>query len=324
MNNFFPAVLRLIAKLVILAIAVIAVAVIVFWTPGKPADELAERWATPPSLFMDLHGMQVHIRDEGPRNDPEPVILLHGTSASLHTWEGWAEHLAQHRRVIRMDLPGFGLTGPHPREDYHITAYSEFVIALADSLQIDKFVLAGNSLGGRIAWTTAAVAPERVTRLILVDPSGGYPLPPKSMPLAFHVAQLPVLGQLMDYMLPRFMVRNSLENVYANPDLVTDELVDLYYDMARREGNRQALRQRFQQDDNGHEQAIIRSLEQPTLILWGAQDRLIPVANGYEYARDVRNSELVVFPDLGHIPQEEDPDQSLQPVLNFLGLAEQR
>ncbi|MDX1706168.1 alpha/beta hydrolase [Pseudidiomarina sp.] len=324
MTTFIKAMLRFVAKLIILAAAVIAVAVIVFWTPGKPVEELAERWAKPPSTFIELQGMRVHLRDEGPLNDPEPIILLHGTSASLHTWNGWAERLSEQRRVVRVDLPGFGLTGPHPREDYHITSYSEFVIALADSLQIDKFVLAGNSLGGRIAWTTAAIAPERVTRLVLVDPSGGYPLPPESLPLAFHVAQLPVLGQLMDYTLPRFMVRKSLENVYANPDLVTDDLVDLYYDMARREGNRQALRQRFQQEGNGNEQAIIKSLQQPTLILWGAQDRLIPVANGYEYARDIRNSELVVFPELGHIPQEEDPDQSLQPVLNFLGLPELR
>ncbi len=323
MNNFFSAVLRFIAKLLILAVAVIAVAVIVFWTPGKPVDELAERWAPPPSMFIDLQGMQVHIRDEGPRNDPDPVILLHGTSASLHTWNGWTEQLAQHRRVIRVDLPGFGLTGPHPQQDYRITAYADFVIELADQLGIHSFVLAGNSLGGRIAWTTAAIAPEQVTKLILVDPSGGYPLPPESVPLAFRVAQLPGFSKLMDYVLPRFMVRASLENVYANPELVTEELVDLYYDMARREGNRQALRQRFQQEANGDEQAIIRSLQQPTLILWGAQDRLIPLANGYKYEQDITNSALVVFPDLGHIPQEEDPQQSLQPVLSFLGVAEQ-
>lgn len=323
MTTFFRPVLRALAKLIMLAVAIIAVAIVVFWTPGQPVEELTERWAQPSSTFIELQGMRVHMRDEGPLGDPEPIILLHGTSASLHTWNGWAEQLSAQRRVIRVDLPGFGLTGPHPRQDYHITAYAEFVIALADSLQIDKFVLVGNSLGGRIAWTTAAIEPDRVTRLVLVDPSGGYPLPPESLPLAFHVAQLPVLGQVMDYVLPRFMVRKSLENVYANPQLVTDDLVDLYYDMARREGNRQALRQRFQHDGNGNEQAIIKSLEQPTLILWGAQDRLIPVANGYEYSRDIRNSELVVFPDLGHIPQEENPDQSLQPVLDFLGLTEQ-
>ena len=90
-------------------------------------DSLKARWAAPPSRFVTLQGMQVHVRDEGPRDDPTPIVLIHGTSASLHTWDGWVAALSPHRRVVRMDLPGFGLTGPAPDGDYSMARYTGFM-----------------------------------------------------------------------------------------------------------------------------------------------------------------------------------------------------
>lgn len=317
----------LLVTLLIAGMVLIVGVFIAFWAPDQPARELAERWAPAPSQFIELQGMQVHVRDEGPTAEPSnatPILLLHGTGASLHTWDGWTAALKQQRRVIRVDLPGFGLTGPEPNRNYSIERYAEFVLAVADHYQLDQFHLAGNSLGGRIAWYTAALNPQRVQRLVLVDASGGYPLQAQSVPLAFQIASNPMLSGMMNYILPRSVIRRSVENVYGDPSLVTDQQVDLYFAMAVRAGNRQALADRFAQDplDNpqlvARERAMIQQLRQPTLILWGALDRLIPVHHADLYAADLAHHQVHIFAELGHIPHEEDPAATVAPVLTFL------
>jgi pimeloyl-ACP methyl ester carboxylesterase len=150
------------------------------WQPDRSVESLRERWAAPPSQFLRIDGMQVHLRDVGPRDDPLPIILLHGTGASLHTWQGWVDELSAARRVITVDLPGYGLTGPEPSGDYSNPRYVRFVTALADALGVARFVLGGNSMGGEIAWETAVAHPARVVKLVLVD-AGGYPLAPRSV-----------------------------------------------------------------------------------------------------------------------------------------------
>jgi pimeloyl-ACP methyl ester carboxylesterase len=118
------------------------------WAPDRSVEELKSRWAGPPSRFIEIEGMQVHLRDEGPREDSTPIVLLHGTSSSLHTWNGWVNALQSEHRVIRFDMPAFGLTGPSPENNYTIEYYSQFVVAVMDKLQIDHYILADNSLGG--------------------------------------------------------------------------------------------------------------------------------------------------------------------------------
>jgi pimeloyl-ACP methyl ester carboxylesterase len=295
----------------------VAAGVAASWAPDVPVDSLKARWAGAPSQFIAVDGMQVHLRDEGPRDDPNPIVLLHGTSASLHTWEGWAQALRGQRRVIRFDLPGFGLTGPHPRGAYGIEQdYPGFVMAVLDQLKVQRFVLAGNSLGGQIAWHTALAAPQRVDRLILVD-AGGFPPESTSVPLAFQIARIPALAPLMRNVLPRSLVQSSLRNVYGQPEKVTPELVDLFYDMARREGNRAALNARVQR---GYQSDVARlaQINTPTLILWGAQDRLIPPSHGERFERAIAGSKRVVFAQLGHVPHEEDAVQTVAVVQQFL------
>jgi pimeloyl-ACP methyl ester carboxylesterase len=303
----------LIALLVFAAAGIVAT-----WAPDKPVESLKARWAAAPSQFVDVGGLQVHLRDEGPRGDAVPIVLLHGTSASLHTWDGWAQVLSAQRRVIRFDLPAFGLTGPNAQNDYNIDAYVRFVIAVMDQLKVQKFVLAGNSLGGEIAWATAVAAPARVQRLILVD-AGGYVFTPASVPLGFRIARTPGLRALMEYTLPRGMVEGSLKNVYGDPAKVTPALVDLYMDMTLRTGNRKALGVRMTQLQSQHE-ADIKTLKLPTLILWGAQDHLIPPDNAQRFAQDIAGAKLVLLPSLGHVPHEEDPQATVAEVIKFLAL----
>jgi pimeloyl-ACP methyl ester carboxylesterase len=278
---------------------------------------LEARYAAPPSRWLVLGGMRVHLRDEGPRDDPVPVVLVHGTAASLHTWEGWAQALRGERRVISMDLPGFGLTGPAPDGDYSIAAWVRFLAALLDALQVRRVVLAGNSLGGEIAWQFALAHPQRVDRLVLVD-AAGYGSPRGSDPPGFRVARAPGVSLLVRNLLPRELIEASLRSVYGDPSKVTPALVDRYFDLARREGNRAALVKRFETMAPGADAARIREVAVPTLVIWGGRDRLIPPADGERFARDVAGSRLVVFDELGHVPQEEDPAGTVRVLEAFL------
>ena len=304
----------LLAGLVFFAIA----GLVATWAPDKTVEELKRRWAPPPSQFLEIDGLRVHLRDEGPRDDPVPVVLIHGTSDSLHTWDGWAAVLQRQRRVIRFDLPGFGLTGPDQDNDYSTARYVKFVAAVLDRLGVQRCVLAGNSLGGQIAWEAALVMPARVRQLVLVD-AGGYALQPNAVPLAFTLARSHQVRWMLEYVLPRGLVQSSLRNVYGDPSKVTPELIDRYYDMALRAGNRRALGYRIDAGLAG-DSARIRALTVPTLIIWGGRDHLIPLQFGQQFARDITGSRLAVFDDLGHLPQQEDPLRTVAEVQKFLGL----
>ena len=309
---------RITSWLVALLLLLLAVTVALHWAPDRPVSALQARWAPPPSVFIDVAGMQVHLRDEGPRDDPSPIVLIHGTSASLHTWDGWSAALQSKRRVVRFDLPGFGLTGPSPDGAYTMESYVRFVTALLDKLGVQRCVLAGNSLGGNVAWETALALPERVEKLILVD-AAGYPLQSTSVPIGFRVARIPVLKQLLRFILARSVVESSVRNVYGDPARVTPELVDRYYELTLREGNRAALVQRFKQAPATEASAAtIKALKLPTLILWGGRDRLIPPDNAARFHREIAGSEVMVFDALGHVPHEEDAGRTVAVAMRFL------
>jgi pimeloyl-ACP methyl ester carboxylesterase len=315
--------MKLLARIILGLLAVLllaaVVAVAVSWAPARSAEELSERWAQPPSEFVRVQGMDVHIRDTGPRGqDAPPVVLLHGTSASLHTWNGWAKALDDKRRVIRFDLPGFGLTGPYPGDDYSVERYVDFVTAMLDELELDQVVLAGNSFGGQLAWETAVAEPERIAQLILVD-AAGYPVDPEDMPIGFKMAQVPGVKPLMSQLLPRGMIEASVRKVYGDPDQVTPELVDRYYELTLREGNRAALFERFEAGVTSEQPSRrLQQLDVPTLIMWGGQDELVPLSSARRFAEDLPDSKLVIFDELGHVPHEEAPGPTIDAVQRFL------
>jgi pimeloyl-ACP methyl ester carboxylesterase len=292
------------------------------YAPDRAPQTLVALWALPPSDFIEVKGQIVHVRDEGPRADPLPIVLVHGTSASLHTWEGWVKVLKKRRRVISFDLPGFGLTGPfagqYERDNYSGDAYARFLLDLLDRLGVQRAVLGGNSLGGEVAWRTAVLAPQRVAALILVD-AMGPPFTPISVPLGFLIARIPVVNQISEWLLPRSLVAQGLADVYGDPARITPELVDRYFELALRQGNRRALALRMQHLVVGADAERIATLRLPTLILWGGRDRLIPPPIARQFQQQIPGSRLVVFPGLGHTPHEEDPAQTVLPVLEFLG-----
>lgn len=311
-------IVKLIGGLFLLMSLCVAVLLVVFRVPDVPVEELVGKWAPPPSKFVDVAGMQVHLRDEGPLEGLTPIVLLHGTSASLHTWDGWADALKHERRVIRFDMAGFGLTGPSPVNNYSIEHYASTVVAVLDYLDVDQAVLAGNSLGGNIAWVTALLYPERIESLILVD-SSGLPYQAQSVPIGFKIAATPILNKLAEQVLPRNLVESSVKNVFGDPSLVTDELVDRYFDLTARAGNRQALAERARQTKLTLTDRV-SELTLPTLILWGGLDRLIPLEVGHQFQNKISSSQLIVFDQLGHVPQEEDPQATVKEVKRFLSM----
>jgi pimeloyl-ACP methyl ester carboxylesterase len=309
-----------IIKIIMLGIAGLALlASILFGHRDKSVAALAALYAPLPSAFLPVAGMEVHYRDEGDPQDSLPIVLIHGTGASLHTFEGWAQALKTRKRVIRMDLPAFGLTGPFPGRDYAMGNYVAFLDDFLRALGVEHCILAGNSLGGAIAWQYTAEKPERVEQLILID-AAGYPSAAKSEPLAFTLARIPVLSKLFTFITPRAAVKASLENVYADQSKVSDELVALYFDLSLRAGNRQAFVDRLNTPYDDSKLPRLKAIQQPTLILWGAEDLLIPVEIAQRFHEDLPRSTLVILEDVGHVPMEESPAASLAPVLAFLGL----
>lgn len=309
--------LKIAGGVLALVVALAGLGVVKAWAPDRSVESLMARWAPAPSQFVAVDGMQAHVRDEGPRDDPQPILLLHGTSASLHTWDGWVAALKDQRRVIRVDMPGFGLTGPAPDGNYTLPAYTRFVASVMDALGVKQVVLAGNSLGGEVAWKTAVDYPGRVSKLILVD-AGGYAFKAQSMPIGFKLAQIDALKPLTSRLLPRGMIESSVRSVYGNPDKVMPELIDRYYELTLRAGNREALNQRFSQHPFGQYAEQIKQIKLPTLVIWGGRDQLIPPENGDHFQRDIAGSRLAVFDDLGHVPQEEDPARTVAAVQAFL------
>jgi len=312
--------MRLIGGAVIGTATLTGLYVAINWAPERSVRDLRARWGRAPSAFLKAAGMSIHVRDEGPRDDPSPIVLMHGTASSLHTWNGWAEALSGQRRVIRFDLPGFGLTGPSPDAIYSAERDVSVAVAVLDALSIERCVLGGNSLGGGIAWRTALAHSSRVEKLILVD-SDGYRIRPKSQPLAFYFAGFPLNGWMVRNTLPRGLVEQGLRNVYGDPRKITPGLMARYRELTLCKGNREALIERGRQWlQQRHPWQRIAELKLPTLIVWGGRDGLIPPEAAARFHRDIAGSTMIIFDDLGHMPQEEDPVRTSAAVKQFLGL----
>lgn len=315
--NYLIKILKIILSLT--ALLIIAF-IIIFSHRDIPLDDLKIKYANSNSSFVAVNKMDVHFRDEGVQTDTIPIVLIHGTGASLHTFNSWSDRLKKSNRIIRVDLPAYGLTGPFPDENYTMANYTAFLKDFLIALNIKQCVLAGNSLGGAIAWNFTLEQPSMVTKLILINASG-YPIASKSVPIAFSLAKIPVINKLLTFITPRFLVRSSVENVYFDNSKVTDLVVERYFNLTLRAGNRKAFvdRLKIPKDTSTHKN--IKNIQQPTLILWGAEDLLIPVENAYKFQEDLPNNTLVILENTGHTPMEESPLESLAPVISFLKTA---
>ena len=295
------------------------------YTPDLDRARLESIYAAPPSRFVEVAGLRIHLRDTGPTEPPQagaavdpaaPVlILLHGIASSLHTWEDWAPELSRHHRVIRYDQPGAGLTGADPTGDYSDDRAMQVLLALMDRLGVQRGTLIGHSMGGRLAWKMAAGHPERVDRLVLVSPDG-FPTPGAENGGGFDV---PWYAATVKQVLPRALLAQGLKAAYADPSIaLTEARLTRYHDLLRAPGVRGALLGRLRQLREQDPSAQLQSIKAPTLLLWGTQDAMIPVTNAADYQRAMPDAQLVELPGVGHVVQEEAPAASLAVVQAFI------
>ncbi len=326
--------MKWVVRALLALVAVLAVLFLVFRTPDTDAAAMRAKYGAAPSQFVDLgDGLTVHLRDEGPKDAPV-IILLHGSNADLHTWEPWAEDLKADYRVIRFDQVGHGLTGPDPKGNYSRRNYVEHIRLVADKLGVDRFILGGNSMGGKHALAFAAAYPERIEALVLVDASGMPMLTPQAMEsdrenrgkrrgtttgnLGFKIAAMPGVNRIIEQVTPRSLIEKSLRQSVSVETIVTEEMIDRYWELLRYPGNRRATLERFSipYDPLGYNK--FAAITAPTLILWGEEDRLIPVAAGRYLDDEMPQSDLIIYPGIGHLPQEEAADQTLADLRQWL------
>ena len=292
------------------------------WAPDIPHDELAAQYGGPPSTFVTLpSGARAHVRVQGNALGPA-LVLLHGSNSSLHTWEPWVTRLKRDFRIVTMDLPGHGLTGATPQDDYTYDGMAAFVKEAMGTLDISPFFLGGNSMGGGVALRYAGLYPEDVSGLILVD-AAGVPVPPhmegtRRLPLAFRLAGTWWAAWALEVITPRSLAREGLEVSFTDTSLVTDAMVDRYWHLARHPGNRRATAKRFAWYAGGGNVTDPGKIRAPALILWGRDDGLIPVTTGERLAALLPDARLKIYDGVGHIPMEETPDRSAADAAAFI------
>ena len=294
-------------------IAFLIIVISIYWKNDIDINELKNKYAYPSSRFISLDGMNVHYRDVG---KGEAILLIHGTGASLHTWEKWIDNLSPGYRVISFDLPGFGLTGPDPNHNYQISRYTAILDSLMVKLKVDSFHIAGNSLGGLVAWHYTTQFPQKILTLNLID-AAGLPQPGKKPPFIFQLAKLPVLSTLLQKVTPKSIIEKSMLDVYKNDQLVTEKLIDRYFELSLREGNRTAFVKRMSQLNEKLVVSDLKNITVPVLIQWGKDDRWIPLANAFEFQKLIPNAELIIY-DSGHVPMEENPKETVKDYMIFL------
>jgi pimeloyl-ACP methyl ester carboxylesterase len=302
-------------KIIALAfIAFILLAALYLWTPDKSKAELEKIYGSPKNAYVSVLGVNLHYQDTGPSKNAIPILFLHGFGASLQTWDTWAQALSEDYRVISVDLPGFGLTGEDPSGIYTDQRSVEVLEAFLKELNIPKVVLVGNSMGGKLAWQFTARYPNQVSKLVLISPDG-YASPGIQYG---KKPDVPAIADLYRYFFSKTFLAMNLKPAYADPNTLNDALVNRYYDLMLAPGVRGAILGRMQQTVLQDPVPSLSSIQVPTLLIWGEKDAFIPISNSNDYLKVMPNAKRVSLPNIGHLPQEEQPSIGLAVLKEFL------
>ena len=279
-------------------------------------DVLEDRYGEPPSEFVELDGSQglrVHVRDEG---EGPLLLFLHGAGSSLHTWDAWVRQLAWGYRVVRVDLPPFGLTGPHPDDQYDPEAYLEVVEGVVDALQLEDPVVVGNSLGGYMAARYAAEHSDATRAAVLLAPAG-YP---QNLPGLLRGLAIRGLGRTFTWLTPRWTVDRMVRRAYADSERVPSAVVDRHHELIRAPGGREGMREVVHVMDElrQEEPEWVSEVDVPTLLVWGEEDDFVPAELAADWEADLPTVESALLPGVGHVPMEEAPTRSLAILKPFL------
>jgi pimeloyl-ACP methyl ester carboxylesterase len=287
--------------------------------PDVPYEVVEARYATPDSRYLDLGGgLRIHYVEAGDPARPA-VLLVHGYGDSFASWEGWVRILRDRFHVLALDLPGHGLTRAPADWVPSGPAYVDVVERFVRARALPPFAIAGNSMGGGVAWSYALAHPERLSALVLVD-AAGWPLAPAGPPpLAFRILRYPAGRWLLAQIDNRPLIVQGLKVDVHDPSLVTDAFVDRWAAFQRLPGHRRILMAVPIGSFGTASDAALARITAPTLVLHGADDRLIPAEHGRRFAAAIPGAKLVVFDDVGHLPQVEIPERSAGEVAAFLG-----
>lgn len=272
-------------------------------------SDLYEKYRNEKSFLYRIEsGATVHIRDEGNRAGP-PMVMLHGAYASVHAWEPWVEELGDEFRLISFDLPGHGLTGAIPDADYSRENMSRTLDQIMQLMKLDRAVIVGHSMGGSVALQYALDHPEKIRGLVLIGSSGMRRTTDENIPSSFGIADVSWLQPITRYVTPRFMIEAALRDSVADPDnFVTKDMVERYWELIRMTGSREALLQRQNLRLAAEPlEARLGEITIPTLLIWGANDKLVPLSHGVRMNGAIFNSRLLAYPNIGHLPMQEAP-----------------
>jgi pimeloyl-ACP methyl ester carboxylesterase len=304
---------------VLLALLVIgSIALVVFWF-ARPSDISfdAVRTTVPNSdysHFAEIDAVRVHYQEKGRGT---PLVLIHGFTSSTYSWKDVFEPLSKNFRVIAVDLKGFGFSGK-PDGDYTRRAQAILVTHLLDYLKIERAWLCGNSMGGEIALNLALRNPQRVAGLILIDSSGASVTGASSVAPSY--VSIPIVGRALTAfaMTSDRLVRQGLLRSFYDASKINEERVATYYrPLKTRGGQLAALRARTQAGQFPIEQDLGK-IKAPTLIIWGAEDALIPLEAGRKMNSLIKDSKLVIIEKCGHVPEEEMPERVLDEIKRFV------
>lgn len=304
---------RIGSYLLLIGAVVLAATLYGVWTPDLTRSALQDRYGTSSQRMLEVDGLRINFQDSGPPDAPA-VLLLHGFGSSLQTWDAWTPQLSLKFRVIRLDLPGFGLTGESPNKNYSEGQDLATLVGFVNKLKLSSYSVVGHSMGGKMAWSLAAAQPERVQALVLMAPDGFSP----ESQWGTKPYEVPAVMGLMKYALPKYFVRGFLDAAYADPQWLTDQTLTRYHDMLRAPGVRAAILDRADQTVSTDPIPRLKQIKAPTLLLWGEQDQMIPSSNAASYAAVLPLAHTVVLPKLGHVLQEEQPEIGLSKVDTFL------
>ena len=282
-------------------------------------DGLRERYGAPPSQYITLsNGENIHLRDEGDPDSPA-IVLIHGHSEDLHTWNQLVKHLVEDFRVVRFDLRRHGLTGPASDNQYGIESYVSDLSMVIENLGIDSCVLLGHSMGGRIAVKYTMQNPDRVRNLVLLAASGTPRENQDSQPLAMKLMRNPLGRFLIKRMWSRKMAKDTLIDMVNEGSLITDEEVDRMWEFSRYPGSMDAMFREFGMSWDDFTSDEIEKITTNTLLIWGEEDTICPVDMGAWYNSHLPKSKFIRLPEIGHNPHFECPDVCLDEITSWLG-----
>ena len=305
-------------RIILVLLVLLVAAFFIIRTPDTDRAEMIAKYGNDASRFLeDGHGGKIHYRDEG-KMDGQAIFLIHGSNSSLQTWEPLVALLGEKYRLISLDLFGHGLTGPNPTGAYDADTNIAAAVRVLDAVGVDQAYWVGNSMGGWLTWRAGLSVPERTAGLALIDASGAQVEEKGQVYLGARLAQSWIGQMLLPEITPRFLVKSSLEESVARPERLSEELVDRYWELLRFPGNRQASLDRARTPRQPEKWADVGSLEMPVLLLWGEQDKVIPVSHAKAFASAIPETKLIIYPDVGHLPMEETPEQVARDIDDWI------